>query len=119
MRTMSTSSGAEAGAFEVGGEAARAIVHAEVAAVPAGEFVALAGVDEDEAGAGLDQERAHLHGYAVFVVGADDPFPEDAGHETEEAAAVDQLASVAHDMTGDRTDLEGVGHGFCSCCRRA
>ena len=111
--------GAEADASEVGGEAAGGIVHAEVAAVPGGEFVALSGVDEDEAGGGLDEEGAHLHGDAVFSVGADDAFPEDAGHEAEEAAAVDQLAAVADDMAGDGTDLEGVGHGCCSCCRRA
>ena len=96
----------EADAVQVGGETPVVVGHAEDAPLLGGDFVALAGVDQDQAGGRWDEEGAHLHGDAVFVVGADDAFPEDAGHEAEEAAAVDQLAAVADDVAGDGADLE-------------
>ena len=98
--------GAEADAAQVGGQAPAAVVHAEVAALFARELVALAGVDQDQPGGRLDEQRAHLHGDAVFSVGGDDPLPQQAGHEAEETAAVGQLAAIADDMAGNGADLK-------------
>ena len=110
----------EAGPPHVADEPLVARVQADEAPLSCVQLIPVAHIHQNQAGIGLDQQTAGVHGNQVALVGHDDLLPEDARHQSKETAAIDLVQPVVEDMAAGGADFDCVGHDGCflSCSRR-
>ena len=90
---------------QIADQSLRSAAQPQPLAGPGANLVTVAGIDQDQAGIRLDQERASIRRDEVLLVRLDHPLPKQPRDQAKKAAAVHLVQAVAENMTANRTHI--------------